>query len=105
MEAYFFYIEMAVVRFHYEVREGFALHCREVGSAFGDNRQGAEQVCKTSLGRFDSYWPHKQGDTTVVRFRSREDKKPKRVDGFARPWTTTSQFEVKIVVVKIGPLV
>ena len=28
------------------------------GSAIGDNRQGAEQVCKTSLGRFDSYWPH-----------------------------------------------
>ena len=26
----------------------------------GDNRQGAEQVCKTSLGRFDSYWPHKK---------------------------------------------
>ena len=24
----------------------------------GDNRQGAEQVCKTSLGRFDSHWPH-----------------------------------------------
>ena len=25
----------------------------------GDNRQGAEQLCKSSLGRFDSYWPHK----------------------------------------------
>ena len=24
----------------------------------GDDRQGAEQLCKSSLGRFDSYRPH-----------------------------------------------
>ena len=39
---------------------GFALIQIYQESAFGDDRQGAEQVCKTSLGRFDSYRPHEE---------------------------------------------
>ena len=42
----------------------FVLHAKGDSSILsrgtkGDDRQGAEQVCKTSLGRFDSYRPHR----------------------------------------------
>lgn len=54
---------------------------------------------------FDSNRYHKQGDATVVRFRNREDKKPKCKDELLHPWTTTSHFAVKIVVVKYSSVV
>ncbi len=38
--------------------------------------------------RFESVHSHKQGDATVVRFRNREDKKPKCTDELLQPWTT-----------------
>ena len=57
---------------------------------------------------FDSLGNHKQGDATVVRFRNREDKKPKCKDELLQPWTTKNEWyefhklERSQVVVKIG---
>ena len=76
MGAYFFYMEMAVVRFYYEVQKGCFSHWCD--------KRSVKSFCKKVW--FDSTVSHKQGDATVVRFRSREDKKPKRADGLARPY-------------------